>query len=234
MPPSALMSAMTMCCAVVCGACRTPLRSSWSTGCRKRYAYYLCQTKTWEAYGKSIPRDTLEAEVGDIVKTLQPTQGLMTLAKAVFRHIWEARRDQAKDVVASGKREILRIEKEIECVLDRIMTASNDTIIRRYEDKVECLERQKALLMENTAKQIEPKGALDEKLELACQFLAIPWKIWENGATSARRLVLKPAFTTPIEYTRKEGARTPNLSLPFKALKDVPAEPFCCGAGGGT
>ena len=203
--------------ALVCGCCGTPQRSSWSTGCRKRYAYYLCQTKSCEAYGKSIPRDTLEAEVGDIVKTLQPTQGLMTLAKAMFRHIWEARRDQAKEMGASGKREILRLEKEIEGVLDRIMTASNDTIIRRYEDKVEVLERQKALMVENTTKQVEPKGAFDEKLELACQFLASPWKIWGNGTTAARRLVLKLAFTTPIEYCRKEGARTPELSLPFKA-----------------
>ena len=158
----------------------------------------------------------------------------MTLATAMFRHIWEARRDQAKEMGASGKREILRLEKEIEGVLDRIMTASNDTIIRRYEDKVEVLERQKALMVENTAKQAEPKGAFEEKLGLACQFLASPWKIWGNGTPAARRLVLKLAFTTPIEYCRKEGARTPDLSLPFKALKDVPAEQFCCGAQGET
>ena len=217
---------------VACACCGTPLRSSWSTGLTKRYPYYLCQTKGCEAYGKSIPRDRLEGEVGTIVKSLQPTKSLMQLATAMFRHIWEARRAQAKDITSAGKREIARLEKEITAVLDRIMGASNDTIIRRYEDKVEKLERQKALIVDNLSKQAEPKAAFDEKLELALTFLANPWKIWENGTTQARRLVLKLAFTTPIQYCRKEGARTPEIALPFKALEGDSAEGFCCGAVG--
>ncbi|MEM9698871.1 MAG: recombinase family protein [Pseudomonadota bacterium] len=217
--------------AVVCGCCDAPLRSSWSTGNTKKYAYYLCQTKGCEAYGKSIPRDELEAQVGEIVKTLQPTQGLMAMARAMFRHIWEARRAQAKDILAVGKREILRLEKEIEGVLDRIMAASNDTIIHRYESKVENLEKQKALLAEKLANQIEPKGAFDEKLELACKFLSSPWKLWETGNVHARRLVLKLAFAAPIRYHRNEGARTPDLALPFRALVGICDHQFRNGAG---
>ncbi|MDX8353966.1 recombinase family protein [Cognatiyoonia sp. IB215182] len=218
--------------AVACGCCGVALRSSWTKGSTKRYPYYLCQTKGCEAYGKSIPRDKLENEVGEIIKSLQPSKSLLAMAESMFRYIWEARRSQAKDAVASGKQEIHRLEKEISGVLDRIMSASNDTIIRRYEDKVEMLERQKAIMVEKLGKQIEPKGAFDEKLELACKFLSNPWKIWENGTTSARRLVLKLAFTTPIQYYRNEGARTPDLSLPFKALGGTSGCQFCYGARG--
>ena len=50
---------------VTCGDCGVPLRSSWSTGRTQRYAYYLCQTKTCDSYGKSVPRDRLESEVGE-------------------------------------------------------------------------------------------------------------------------------------------------------------------------
>lgn len=49
---------------VTCGDCGTPLRSSWTKGRRERYAYYLCQTKTCDSYGISIPRDTIESDVG--------------------------------------------------------------------------------------------------------------------------------------------------------------------------
>jgi hypothetical protein len=66
------------------------LRSSWSKGLTKSYAYYLCQSKHCDSYGKSIPRDRLEGDVGEIIKTLQPTQSLVTLATAMFRHIWDA------------------------------------------------------------------------------------------------------------------------------------------------
>ncbi|MEP5730218.1 MAG: recombinase family protein [Sulfitobacter sp.] len=218
---------------VACACCDTPLRSSWSKGLTKRYPYYLCQTKGCEAYGKSIARDKLEGEIGDIIKALQPTKALMTLATAMFRHAWDVRRAQASDVKSAAKREIARLEKEIEAILDRIMAASNSAIIHRYEDKVETLERQKALTNEKLANQAEAKGAFEEKLELACQFLASPWKVWDNGSTPARRLVLKLAFTAPVKYCRKEGARTPEISLPFKVLGGVPTERFCCGAVGG-
>lgn len=205
---------------VVCACCEAPMRSSWSKGRTKHYPYYLCQTKGCKAYGKSIARDKLEAQVGEIVKTLQPTESLRRLATNMFHHIWEARRIQAKGIIASGKREIKRLEKEIEAILERIMSASNDTIIHRYETKVESLERQKALMVENLAKEAEPKGSIEEKLEPALTFLSNPWKVWESGTVKARRLVLKLAFTTPIRYCPKQGARTADLALPFKVLGD--------------
>jgi site-specific DNA recombinase len=216
----------------VCACCDKQLRSSWSKGKFKHYAYYLCQTKGCEAYGKSIPRDTLEAQVGTMIQSLEPTKALMSLATAMFRHAWDVRRVQAKDIMTAAKLEIGRIDQEIEAILDRIMDASNAAIIRRYEDKVENLERQKALMVEKQAYQVEVKGAFEEKLELACQFLGSPWKIWDKGSIEARRLVLKLAFTAPIKYCRNEGARTPERSLPFRVLGGESMHRFCYGAQG--
>lgn len=51
----------------VCADCGVPFRSSWSKGRGKSYAYYLCQTKTCESYGKSIPREKLEDDIGTLV-----------------------------------------------------------------------------------------------------------------------------------------------------------------------
>lgn len=203
---------------VNCACCNNPLRSSWSKGLTKRYPYYLCQTKGCEAYGKSIPRDKIEGEVGELIKTLQPTRGLITVASEMFRKAWNARADQAKGIMAAAKREVQRLEREIESILNRIMSASNDTIIRRYEEKVEMLEREKALMLEKAANQRAPQGTFEEKLELALTFLANPWKLWESGNIHARRITLKLAFTSPILYCRNKGARTPDLSLPFNAL----------------
>lgn len=217
---------------VVCDCCEKPMRSSWSKGSTKKYPYYLCQTKGCEAYGKSNPRDKVEDQVGEIIKALEPAPQLIDMAAAMFRQAWEARRAQAKDIVTSAKREITRLDKEIDTVLDRIMQASNATIIQRYESKVERLEEERALIVEKRDTQVEPAGAFDEKLELALQFLANPFKIWENGTTAARRLVLNLAFTAPIKYHRNEGARTPEISFPFKALGGNFEQVFCYGARG--
>ncbi len=45
--------------------------------------YYLCQTKTCDAYGESIKRDKIEGHVGEMIADLQPTPGLIALARAM-------------------------------------------------------------------------------------------------------------------------------------------------------
>ncbi len=204
-----------------CAGCSAKLRSSWSKGCRQRFAYYLCQTRSCTEYGKSIPRDKIEGQVGEIIKTLQPAPALIELAKSMFRSAWETRRQQADQINASAIDEVKRLESEINTVVERIMEASNATIIQRYEAKVEDLEKRKALMASKLAAKQDGTASFEDTLELAIQFLSSPWKIWESGNIHARRLVLKLAFASPIHYDRKEGARTPEFSFPFKALRGI-------------
>ncbi|MBL4813282.1 MAG: hypothetical protein JKX69_13215 [Rhodobacteraceae bacterium] len=67
----------------------------------------------------------MERDIGDLIKTLQPTQGLFTPATAMFRHAWNLRRDQATGVVQSGKRKVKDIEKQTDTLLTRIMDSTN-------------------------------------------------------------------------------------------------------------
>ena len=221
-----------------CDCCGVPLRSSFSTSRNgTRHPYYLCQTKGRESYGKSIRRDQLEGEVGELIRSLQPNQSVTEMLKAMFRHIWDARRDQAADVVRAGKRQVAAIDKEIEKLLELIMRSNNATVIRKYEQKIEQHTYDKVLLEEKLAKQAEPNCTFEEKLEPALVFLSSPWKIWENpGKTQLklRRLVLKMAFENGIKYWRKTGARTTKIAYPFKALKGMQGPNLGYGAGEGT
>ena len=183
-------------------------------------------------YGKSIPRDKLENEVGGMLKELQPAKGLVDLATAMFRHAWDARRTQAADIAAVTKRKITELEDEIGKVLDRIMATDNQTVIERYEDRVSKLEQESALLKEKLASKPEPKGAFEEKLELSLQFLSNPWKLWDSGEVALRRIVVSLAFTDHIFYCRNEGARTPQYAFPFKALAGVGGGEYTNGAAG--
>ena len=115
---------------VCCADCDAPLRSSWSTGRHKRYAYYLCQTKDCASYGKSIARDKVEGEVGDLIKTLQPTESLYKLAAAMFRVAWEHRVAQANEAIRVGRRQIADIEKQVDALLNRVLDANNAAVIR--------------------------------------------------------------------------------------------------------
>ncbi|MEP3348003.1 MAG: recombinase family protein [Litoreibacter sp.] len=201
-----------------CGDCGSLLRSSWAKGKYKRYPYYLCQSKGCDSYGKSIPRDKLEGAFGEMVKTLEPSPKLFLLAKTMFKDAWTARLGQAKDVTRSVKHQIADVEKQIEGLLGRIMQASNDAVIGAYEDKIGELEKAKVRLTDSLAYQAPPQRRFEEMLELSLKLLSSPWKLWESGQPELRRTLLRLAFTEGFSYHRIEGARTPKISMPFKAL----------------
>ncbi|MEM6547856.1 MAG: zinc ribbon domain-containing protein [Pseudomonadota bacterium] len=187
---------------VCCADCGTPLRSSWVKGRSKRYPYYLCQTKTCESYGKSIARDTVEDDVGALIKALQPTEGLFRLATAMFRTAWDVRSTKAQEIVQSAKRQIADLDRQIDKLLARIIDTGNERVVRTYEDRIGDLEREKVLLAEKLAQQAEPRGSFEEKLEPVLTFLANPWKLWESGHITLRCTVLNwPSQTafTPAE-----------------------------------
>ncbi|MEM9231701.1 MAG: recombinase family protein [Pseudomonadota bacterium] len=219
---------------VCCADCSVPLRSSWTRGNGGHYAYYLCQTKDCVSYGKSSPRDKIEDDVGVVIKQLQPSKDLITLASAMFHYAWEARRAQAAEILRTGKREVKEIEKQVDGLLKLILAATNTTVISRYEEKIDELERAKRLLTEKLESQAEPKGSFEGKLEPALTFLANPWKLWETGQTAVRRALLKLALEDRIHYCRNEGARTPKIALPFKALGGLTTEGVCFGAADRT
>ncbi|MEM8591776.1 MAG: recombinase family protein [Pseudomonadota bacterium] len=205
---------------VVCGCCGSPLRSYFAKGRHGgRFPYYMCGKKGCVEYAKSTKRDVLEGEVGAWVKALQPTKGLMALATAMFRKAWEARSEQAAEMQQVAAQQVKACEKEIDTFLDRIVAATNAQVIKRYENKIADLEKQKALLAEKQANQAEPQGSFEDRIEPLLQFLSSPWKLWETGSVHVRRTILKLAFATRIEYCRNEGTRTPELAFPFKALE---------------
>ena len=215
---------------VTCTDCGVPLRSCVSRGNGGEYPYYLCQTKGCASYGKSIKRDVVEDAIGDLVKTLQPTESLIALAGKMFRHAWDQRLSQAKEVVIASQRKIAALDRKIDTLIDRISDASNPSLIASYEDKISILNREKRMTVEKSQNQRLPEARFEEKLEPLLQFLSNPWKLWESGNTALRRTVLKLAFNGRIPYCRFKGARTSEISFPFKALTADSIQEFCFGA----
>lgn len=194
---------------MTCGDCGKKLRSSWAKGKCKHYAYYLCQTKGCDSYGKSIPRARAEDAFGDVVRTLQPTLGLLQLAEMMFRDAWAARLDQMKDASKSVRRQIAEADKQIVSLLDRIMGATNDAVISADEQKIGVLERDKTRLHDTFIHQAPASKRFAEALELSLRFLSSPWKIWESGNILLRRTLIRSAFAEGFSYHRTEGGERP-------------------------
>ena len=176
---------------VTCGDCGKPLTACWSKGKLKKYAYYLCDHKGCVSYRKSIPRDKLEGAFQEVLLSLQPTERLFKLAKAMFKDAWNIRLSQSKEIAALLKRDIAKLEKQTGQFLDRIVETDNHAIIRTYETRITRLERDKLIALEKLEKTGKPAHSFEKMFEHACAFLSSPCKIWESGQFNVKRIVLR-------------------------------------------
>ncbi len=203
---------------VTCGDCGHPLTACWSKGRNGRYPYYMCFQKGCESYRKSIKRETLEGEFEVLLKQLKPTEGLFKTARKMFEKIWNHWAEFQKNRSRSLKAEVLKIERKIEQLLDRIVDADSATLISAYEKRIGKLEKEKIAMSENIANCGKPVRGFDEMFRTAMDFLANPWKLWSSEALEDKRAVLKLAFADRLAYVRNEGFRTAETTLPFKVL----------------
>ena len=116
--------------------------------------------------------------------------------------------------------DLKRIDREVEKFVDMIADASSAHAARAYERKIDKLEAEKVLTMQKMAELKNLNRRLPEKVELALSFLSNPWKIWDLGDHSMRKLLLRMAFSGRISYDRKTGYRTPQTSVIFRFLDD--------------
>jgi len=201
---------------VTCGCCDKPLTANWSkskTG--KKHPYYMCFNKACDVYRKSIRRDQIEGDFADLLKQLQPSAPMLEVVKTMFTDAWEQRRTQAAAFAENARRELAKLEGKIEQLLDRIIDAPTDGVVSSYEKRLAKLESEKLLLTEKTAKSGKPTRPFGEMFELALGFLSNPCILWEKGGLQRRHTVLKLAFGQKLAYCKKEGFRTPQVSVPF-------------------
>ncbi len=204
---------------VTCGDCDKPLTACWSkskTG--KKHPYYLCFNKGCESYRKSIRRDAVEGEFETILKRMQPTETLFNYVRVIFKGEWNKRLSQMQDIKKALRRDILKIDKQVEGLMDRIVDAQSGAAITAYERRIGKLEKDKLIKAEKLAEPTAPHRGFEEMFELALTFLASPWKLWASERLEDKRTVLKLAFEDRLPYCRKEGFRTPQASEPFRFL----------------
>ncbi len=204
---------------VCCAECDHPMTSCWSTSkTGKKHPYYMCFKKGCTEYRKSIRRDQIESDFEELLTELRPRRSLLDVTLAMFRSAWDYRMNSGKTQAKAFKRNLEKIDRQIEQLLDRIVDTFSPSVIAAYEGRIAKLERERLVLEEKQLRIGKPRGAFDEVFERALRFLANPCKIWESGDFKQRKMVLQMAFNEHLAYSRKGGFRTPNTSLPFKAL----------------
>ena len=203
---------------VECADCGTPLTSCWSKGRNDVHPYYLCHKRGCESYGKSIRRDMIEGEFEELLHAVRPSPSLFQIAKGMFRDLWDHRLKQGQTQTKHLKAELAKLDAQVGQFLDRVVEANVPSVIAAYEDRIRKIEEQKLLLQERLANTASPASTFDDALRTALDFVSNPWNLWKSHRLEDRRTVLKLTFSERLQYKRKEGFRTANLSLPFNIM----------------
>lgn len=207
---------------VLCDCCGKPLTANWSkskTGVK--HPYYLCRKKGCDLAGKSIRRDDLEGNFEAMLKTLEPSDGMFQVFKAMFHDVWEARKVEAQSLTKELQRKAKNLEKQIETLVERVVDASNSSVMAAFDRKIAKLEEERMLALEDAKQGCQPKHTFEESFELALKFLSSPWNVWKKSNIAGQKTVLRLAFLRPVAYCRNQGVRTPELSFPFKVLGEL-------------
>lgn len=198
--------------------CGTPLTACWSKGRVARHPYYLCPKRGCAHYGKSIRRDALEGEFGQLLTSMRPAESLMRFADARFRDLWNEQLTRSKGGATALQAELKKIDRDIEQLMDRIVEAESPALITAYERRIGALEGKRTEMKEAVANCGRPLADYDTTFRTALQFLANPCNLWESPQLEDKRAVLKLAFTERLSYVRGSGFRTALTSSPFRVL----------------
>ena len=198
------------------------MTSCWSkSSTGDKHPYYMCFTRGCPDYRKSIRRDDMEDAFEGIVRSLQPSAGMIATAKAMFRDAWDQRGRAGNEQRFELDRQIKGIDKQIESLVDRVVESDNAALIKAYEQKIAKLQKERLQAEENREKIGKPQHVYDEIFELAMAFLSTPWNLWESGQTNLRKLVLRLAFPDRISYKRGSGFSNAKKAFPFRLLESV-------------
>ncbi len=200
-----------------CGKPLTAYFAKSKTGAR--HPYYTCFNKHCEHHRKSIRRADIEGQFEALLQSLEPSPALAKVAKAMFADAWEMQRSRAKEVAAAIKRSAAQADAEISKLLKRILSASSESVIAAYEQRIDQIEREKLVLTEKQQNAGKPLRPFGEMFELALRFLEKPANLWKSGRLEDRYTVIRLVFAGPLTYSRNDGLLTHQTSSVFKMLE---------------
>lgn len=125
---------------ITCACCSKPLTACWSKGRTQKYPYYLCKTKGCAEYRKSIKRDKLEGDFEALLKELKPAANLFTMAFEIFRDLWAEKEATVEEDRVAIQSQITQNERKVAQLVDRLVDADNQTLIKAYESRLQEME----------------------------------------------------------------------------------------------
>ena len=204
---------------LLCTHCQKPITASWSTGRKgKKYPYYKCPNSKCVAYKKNIKKAFIEEQFKKLLKESEPKPRIVNLNRAIALDIWKKKMTFKESHTKGIEQTIGRLEGEMQNLLNRIAKVNNETVIRKYEERIEELEKERVQLSAKLKRAEDKNYNFGTALNLVMEFIKNPLSQWEKEDLKTRRIILKLIFAKKMTYERDLGFGTADFSLPYQLI----------------
>ena len=166
--------------AIACHCCGNAMTAGWSKGRGRHYPYYTCQTKGCERRGKSVRKEQAETAFETPLRQLRPIPELFNVVKLMLNDMSEESATRAAAETNATKRELADTERKITKLVDRIVETDNEDRIATYENRLNALEKSRAVLKAKLESQDTQESRYSRISRTAFEILANPWKLWAS------------------------------------------------------
>jgi DNA invertase Pin-like site-specific DNA recombinase len=203
---------------VKCAHCDKPLTGHWTSGRRKKYAYYRCLTRGCPT--GSIPKERLEAEYLRRLEHLKPAPEYLALFKEIVLRAWRERHVHVAEQrrVLQGRLDDLRARKDklVEAYLDGTI---EKLIYQEHAGKIDTdLAEARVSLTEATGGEID----IEAVLAFAEKVLGDPGALWRSLPAAKKVRLQSAIFPEGLAWDGR-SYRTAVTSQAFAACADLAA-----------
>jgi len=208
----------------LCASCRESYTASWSTGRNGTYAYYRCQTKGCLMHNKSVKKKDIEDDFATLLTKMKPQPQILALTKAIVLDVWNTEQGGVEQVKEKRQERVKELDESIEKLCERVEKTNSETVISRYEARIEDMEQERLSLEASLNKPKTGGIRFETATDLVFDFINDPSKLWHSDNLYEQRLVPKLVFTERLPYRKGVGYETTTFSLLFALCKEAESD----------
>jgi site-specific DNA recombinase len=198
---------------VRCGICGAPMTGGWSTGKKKKYAYYRCRKSNCSL--RSIGREDLEAAFIRLLQNLTPSSDLTGEFVTTVRGEWKRRQGDTEAAYVAIQQRLAKLRERKNKLLDLRLDGDIDQPTYKSQD-----ERIDQDIEAGTVdlRRIESDFIdFDGVLTFAEKIVECPARLWMESSLDQRQRLQQTFFLSGVTFDGQEFGTPLNDSF-FRLL----------------
>lgn len=199
---------------------KKPYTGSFTTGRSSKVPYYRDTDKNSEFYNRSFNRDKVDSFMKRRLSKLKVDSDVLEMTELLMIEEWNKRQDNKNKKYSDLEKDLKKLETEKNKILDRISTTQKETLINAYENRIENIAINEAILREKLGKK-DNHMDFGTALNKVFEYVKKPIKQWESDDLNEKRVVVQVVFEGPAQYIPEIGFGTTNLAPIYKVFEEI-------------